>query len=95
MLVVTQGAGAGGAPVLGVVRLPDGNALSLSIQATILADPNSDEPNSVVIDGRIYRQGDTLLNAQDEEIDGVRVIEVDEGGIRFRVGDTEQFAPFP
>lgn len=94
-LVVSRGEGVGGPPVLGSIRLPDGNALPLSIQATVLADPTSDEPDSVVIDGRIYRQGDTLMNAQDEDIDGVRIIDVEEGGIRFRVGDVEQFVPFP
>lgn len=68
----------------------------LIVTGIVVAPPESDDPNSVIIEdspqggvSRIYREGDTILDATDQEIDGLRVVRIARSTVTFRFEDTE------
>lgn len=64
----------------------------LHVQAIVYADQSGKEPDSAIISGAILREGDTLLDpTTDEPIEGLRVLEIEPGRVRFRYHDVEFF----
>lgn len=65
----------------------------LTVTGIVVADPQTDEPNSVIIEdtgiSKIYREGDTVLDNADQEIDGLRVVKIARSAVTFRFEDTE------
>ncbi|MDC3378918.1 hypothetical protein OAX78_01370 [Planctomycetota bacterium] len=61
---------------------------SLPITGIIVAP--SDQKDRAIIDDRIYEEGDAILDsATEEEIEGLRVVEILRSTVRFRYEDTE------
>lgn len=61
----------------------------LEITGIVVAPPEGDEEDSAIINNHIYREGDTVLDDQDEPIRGLRVVEIIPSTVRFRFEDTE------
>ncbi|MBX3469789.1 MAG: hypothetical protein KF878_23185 [Planctomycetes bacterium] len=55
----------------------------------IVIAPPGDKEDSAIINNRIYREGDTVFDDTDEEIEGLRVVEIIRSTVRFRFEDTE------
>lgn len=60
----------------------------LHVQAVIQADPLGREPDSAIVSGVLMRDGDNVIDpATDELIEGLRVVEIEPGRVRFRFED--------
>lgn len=62
----------------------------LVVTGVVVAPPDGKEPDSAIINDRIYREGDMVMDdATDEEIVGLWVMEIVEATVKFRFEDTE------
>lgn len=67
-------------------RLKRISEFELSITGIVVAE---DEYNSAIIDNRIYREGDTIVEpTTDEPIDGLRINKIQRSTVEFRFEDT-------
>lgn len=71
-------------------RLKRISEFRLTVTGIVVAPPEGKEPDSAIINDRIYREGDTVMDeTTDEEIEGLRVVEIIRSTVRFRFEDTE------
>lgn len=71
-------------------RLKRISEFKLDVTGIVVAPPGGQEPDSAIINDRIYREGDPVVDqATDEEIEGLRIVEVVRSTVRFRYEDTE------
>lgn len=71
-------------------RLKRISEFRLLVTGVVVAPPDGKEPDSAIINDRIYREGDTVMDdTTDEEIEGLRVVEIIRSTVRFRFEDTE------
>lgn len=71
-------------------RLKKISEFKLEVTGVVVAPPDGKEPDSAIINDRIYREGDTVIDkATDEEIEGLHVVEIIRSTVRFRYEDTE------
>lgn len=71
-------------------RLKRISEFKLAVTGVVVAPPEGKEPDSAIINDRIYREGDTVVDdTSDEEIEGLRVVEIIRSTVRFRFEDTE------
>jgi hypothetical protein len=71
-------------------RLKRISEFKLLVTGVVVAPPDGKEPDSAIINDRIYREGDTVVDeTTDEEIEGLRVVEIIRSTVRFRFEDTE------
>jgi len=71
-------------------RLKKISEFELLVTGIIVAPPDGKDPNSAIINDRIYHQGDTIIdNSTDEEIEGLRVERIVRSTVTFRFEDTE------
>lgn len=62
----------------------------LNVEGVVVAPPGGGEPHSAIINDRIYREGDMVVDrATDEPVAGLRVVEILRSTVRFRFEDTE------
>lgn len=62
----------------------------LNVEGVVLAPPDGSEPHSTIINDRIYREGDMVIDrVTDEPVAGLRVVEILRTTVRFRFEDTE------
>ncbi len=62
----------------------------LNVEGVVLAPPGGSEPHSTIINDRIYREGDMVIDrVTDEPVAGLRVVEILRTTVRFRFEDTE------
>ncbi len=71
-------------------RLKRISEFQLDVTGIVVAPPGGQEPDSAIINDRIYREGDPVVDkTTDEEIEGLRIVEVVRSTVRFRYEDTE------
>lgn len=71
-------------------RLKRISEFRLVVTGVVVAPPDGKEPDSAIINDRIYREGDTVIDeTTNEEIEGLRVVEIIRSTVRFRFEDTE------
>jgi hypothetical protein len=71
-------------------RLKRISEFTLKIEGVIVAPPDGKEADSAIINDRIYHEGDTIYDKDsEEEIPGLRVVEIVRSTVRFRYEDTE------
>jgi len=71
-------------------RLKQISEFVLDVTGIVVAPPGGDEKDSAIINDRIYHEGDTIIDEEtDEEIEGLRVVEIIRSTVRFRYEDTE------
>lgn len=71
-------------------RLKRISEFHLDVTGIVVAPPSGDEKDSAIINDRIYREGDTIIDEDtDEEIAGLRVVEISRSTVRFRFEDTD------
>lgn len=71
-------------------RLKRISEFTLKIEGVIVAPPDGKETDSAIINDRIYKEGDTIYDKDSEdEIPGLKVVEIVRSTVRFRYEDTE------
>ena len=71
-------------------RLKRISEFKLFVTGVVVAPPEGKEPDKAIINDRIYAEGDTVVDeTSDEEIEGLRVVEIIRSTVRFRFEDTE------
>jgi hypothetical protein len=71
-------------------RLKKISEFKLTVTGVVCAPPDGKEPDRAIINDRIYTEGDTVIDGTtDEEIEGLRVVEIIRSTVRFRFEDTE------
>lgn len=71
-------------------RLKRISEFKLVVTGVVVAPPDGKEPDKAIINDRIYAEGDTMVDdTSDEEIEGLRVVEIIRSTVRFRFEDTE------
>jgi len=70
-------------------RLKRISEFKLDVTGVVVAPPDGKEPDSAIINDRIYREGDAVMDELEEEIAGLRIVEIVRSTVRFRYEDTE------
>jgi hypothetical protein len=71
-------------------RLKRISEFELLVSGVVVAPPDGKEPDKAIINDHIYQEGDTVLDkTTDEEIEGLRIVEIVRSTVRFRYEDTE------
>ena len=70
-------------------RLKRISEFTLDVTGIVVTPPSTEEKDSAIINDRIYREGETVRDDGDEEIEGLRVVEIVRSTVRFRYEDTE------
>jgi hypothetical protein len=71
-------------------RLKKISEFKLVVTGVVVAPPDGKEPDRAIINDHIYTEGDQVIDpATDEEIQGLRVVEIIRSTVRFRYEDTE------
>jgi tetratricopeptide (TPR) repeat protein len=70
-------------------RLKKISEFVLDVTGIVVVPPDSDDKDSAIINDRIYREGDTLVDEKtDEEIDGLQIVQIEPQTVKFKFEET-------